>query len=291
MLTNTLPHHYHAAPRYDRIARLFHTRDKLGDTQMHIDNFKKFAEKQGIKLESQDTILSEATNNVTSKYRYSVDDIKASFDSLLDEIEQEAYRVYLGYELAYGKSVFRAIMSHFDIKESTNISDAISTVLGDHFAELDYFFLSLAQGRKARAGKTFEGIHNSLFKTLGYPFDEQQVINGKPDFILPSVSHYHKMPMDCIIFTAKRTLRERWRQIVTEGAKGLGFFLATIDENLSSNQLDEMLNHRIYLVCPSRIKSKHYRDSRNVLSFNQFFVDFVDPAMDRWKRNGVIPNG
>lgn len=41
---------------------------------------------------------------------------------------------------------------------------------------------------------------------------------------------------DATIFTIKGTLRERWRQIVTEGTRGLGFFLATIDEGMKESQ-------------------------------------------------------
>src|SRR3990167_3854109 len=150
------------------------------------------------------------------------------------------------------------------------------------------FFLSLAQSRKARAGKSFEAIHNALFKELSYPFDEQRVINGKPDFIMPSYGHYMNNAPDCIIFTAKRTLRERWRQIVTEGTRGLGFFLATIDDNISTNQLTEAHNNRIFIVCPEIIRKEKYSDAVNVLSFPQFFKDYLDPALARWKRNKIV---
>lgn len=158
------------------------------------------------------------------------------------------------------------------------------------FTDLDRFYLSLTQSRKVRAGSAFEIVLKTLFKTLGYPFDEQQVINGKPDFLMPSRNHYDKNPMDCIIFTAKRTLRERWRQIVTEGMRGLGFYLATIDEEISGAQLGEMLNHRIYIVVPENIKNRiaSYRQAPNVITFEDFFRQHLDPAVKRWKENRVI---
>jgi hypothetical protein len=161
-------------------------------------------------------------------------------------------------------------------------------VLGSYLTVFDRFFMSIAQSRRTRAGHSFENLHNALFKELAYPFDEQRVINGKPDFIMPSYDHFRINPIDCIIFTAKRTLRERWRQIVTEGTRGLGFFLATIDEDVSSMQLAEMHQNRIYLVCPHSIKVAKYSDKVNVLSFKQFFKDYLDPAMERWGRNGII---
>jgi hypothetical protein len=107
---------------------------------------------------------------------------------------------------------------------------------------------------------------------------------------MPSRAYYDKNAPDCIIFTVKRTLRERWRQIVTEGTRGLGFFLATIDDAVSENNLEEMKKNRIYLVVPASLKSKitHYKDAVNVISFEDFFDDYLDPAMKRWKKAGVV---
>lgn len=146
-----------------------------------------------------------------------------------------------------------------------------------------------AQSRKARAGKAFEGIIRGLFKQCDYPFDENRVINGKPDFIMPSEDHFRAHAADCIIFTAKRTIRERWRQIVTEGTQGAAFFLASLDENVTTEQIGEMRKKKIYLVVPASMKaSTVYKHEPNVLSFEDFFADHLDPAVARWKRHKII---
>ena len=108
--------------------------------------------------------------------------------------------------------------------------------------------------------------------------------------MLPNIDYYRRFPVDCIIFTVKRTLRERWRQIVTEGTRGLGFYLATIDDSITANQLGEMAANRIYLVVPSRIKedTNRYKSTANLLSFEAFFEDVLDPKMRTWKRSGII---
>lgn len=210
---------------------------------------------------------------------------KKNFSKIIDEIGAEAYKVFLAEEKRAGQ---RAIKKYFTglIPDSTSLESSI-TIVASRFKEFNSFFLSLAQSRKPRAGSTFEWIIKGLFKELGYPFAEQQVINGKPDFLMPSRKHYDKNPMDCIIFTVKTTVRERWRQIVTEGTKGLGFFLATVDRNISDNQLSEMLRNRIYLVVSESLKKKvpHYRTAVNVISFEEFFRDYLDPAVKRWKRD------
>jgi len=116
------------------------------------------------------------------------------------------------------------------------------------------------------------------------------LVHGEPDFSLPSIEHFRNDPPDCIIFTVKRTLRERWRQIVTEGTRGLGFFLATIDEKIATRDLAEMLKSRIRLVVPARVKAsrKDYAGAPNVITFENFFRDHLDPAMARWKNAEIV---
>jgi len=212
---------------------------------------------------------------------------KKNFSKIIDKIGEEAYKIFLAEQEKAGK---RAVKRYFDslIPQSSPRASSIE-IVASSFKEFDRFFLSLAQSRKPRAGSAFEGLIKSLFKKLNYPFAEQQVINGKPDFLMPCREHYDTNPMDCIIFTAKRTVRERWRQIVTEGTRGLGFFLATIDEDISDNQLGEMLRNRIYLVVSSDLKRKisHYSKAVNVLSFEEFFRSHLDPAVKRWKKAKV----
>ncbi|HUV68010.1 MAG TPA: type II restriction endonuclease, partial [Terracidiphilus sp.] len=166
----------------------------------------------------------------------------------------------------------------------------VSGVIGDYFYTLDKFFLSRTQSRRSRAGSAFEVVLEELFKRLQYPFQSQPAIDGNPDFVFPSVSLYQKNAQDAIVFTAKRTLRERWRQIVTEGAKGLGFFLATIDEKVSEGQVGEMKGERIYLVVPAKLKEgvRQYAAAENVITFEDFLEDHLDPKMTKWKRHGVI---
>lgn len=231
---------------------------------------------------------------VTSALQETIDEkptpevIKKNFSGLIEKLQKEAYSTYLEAQTKSGqaalKEYYRTAIADVDSKEK-----AIETVVGS-FDELDRFFLSLSQSRKARAGSAFEDVIRTLFKMLYYPFDEQIIINGKPDFLMPGEKHYRSNPMDCLIFTAKRTLRERWRQIVTEGTRGLGFFLATIDDQVTETQLKEMKNNRIYLVVPSSMKTTipHYKKAVNVLTFESFFQDHLDPAVQRWTRAKII---
>lgn len=253
-----------------------------------IPDLKGFAAAHGIVLPPQSIIVKTAQDIVTARHGYASEDIKAHFDDLLLEVHDEVYATYLGFERAYGAKALTAFVEGVADQLIDPTPRAIAEAVGEYHVTLNAFYLSLAQARKSRAGKAFETIHNALFKSLDYPFDEQQVIDGKPDFVMPSVTHFRVNPLECVIFTAKRTLRERWRQIVTEGTRGLGFYLATIDEGISRNQQREMLAHRIYVVCPEKIRRAHYDGVQNVLSFRQFFEDHLDPKMRIWRRKGLV---
>jgi len=233
-------------------------------------------------------IASDAVTNILRGHEEDTDWIKNNFSLIVSRVQTTAYEEYLKQEKLAGGSAIIKVFSGIAGRDASG--DKALSILAENFTALDKFFLSLAQGRKARAGSAFELLLRTLFEKLDYPFTSQAVINGKPDFILPSIEHYHRNPMDCIIFTVKRTLRERWRQIVTEGTRGLGFYLATIDDNVSENELGEMLKSRIYLVVPDEMKDgiEHYRDAVNVITFSKFFRDQLDPGMRRWRANGVI---
>ncbi len=241
------------------------------------------------RIPSGEMIARAAIERAISARREHPEWIKSNFSDLVESVQIDAYNDYLAAEQVAGSLAISKVFRGLGIDLES--PDDVFRVLGQYFHSLDRFFLGLTQGRRPRAGKTFEYLIRALFETLDYPFTSQPVINGQPDFILPSVEHFDREPMDAIIFTVKRTCRERWRQIVTEGTRGLGFFLATIDEQVSARDLGEMLQSRIRLVVPARLKTDNsvYRTAGNVISFEQFFEYHLDPAMTRWKAKRVIP--
>lgn len=251
-------------------------------------DLKNFASRFGIKMPENRAIIDRVLELILDEFNGNVDEIKAHYDELVTRVESLAYDVYLNYQRDYGYKVLSALGSYLLQTGSIVSAQDIPDALGDSFETLDSFFLSLGQSRKARAGKVFEQIHSRLFSMLGYPFTEQPVIGGKPDFVMPSIEAYKVMSMECIIFTAKRTLRERWRQIVTEGTGGAVFYLATIDQNITEQQFYEMKRHKIYVVVPKSIKDSKYTLSNNVISFGEFFTNHLDHKMKLWKESGMI---
>lgn len=215
-------------------------------------------------------ILSKS-KKLTSKF------VKENFDSLLEELLNIEYICFQEYE---------------KVVNSRKVIDILGTgslntkKVQERFNELYGLFLSMAQSRKARAGISFESHVTFLFEKLGYPHDAQPIVNGKPDFILPSKELYLKQPLSCIVFTVKRTLRERWKQVTTEATKGYKFYLGTIDEKISENQIEEAAKFKIFIIVPARLKQINpvYAEHYNVISFREFIEDHIEPEMKKWKK-------
>jgi hypothetical protein len=215
--------------------------------------------------------------------------VKKNFSVLVESIQEDAYQRYLSVERKAWKKTFAAVFG--PLHGGCTTPGEVADLICGNFYALDKFFLGLTQSRRVRAGKAFEVLIREFFMLLDYPFTPQPRIDGNPDFVLPSIDQYEAdPPLNVIIFTVKRSLRERWRQIVSEGAKGLGFYLATIDRAVSSVDLKAMQKQKIFLVVPATFKEDipRYAAARNLITFEEFFLSYLDPAMARWKRNRSI---
>ena len=238
--------------------------------------------------------LAEAARNALPKEIgitniYEPDVLKANFDLAISSLLSIEYAIYQHEEEQTNKQLMKDFLID-DARASKPASpEQVIDFIAGNFGFFNEFFSSLAQSRKSRAGLSFEDHVRFLFRQLNYPFEEQKVINGKPDFLLPNAAMYKKNPTDLILFTLKRTFRERWRQVVPEGFRTPQYFLATIDESLSKSALDEMLGHRIILVMPAANKESIpvYNNALNVVSFSTFFNDYLDPVALRWRRAGI----
>jgi len=145
------------------------------------------------------------------------------------------------------------------------------------FPSLSATFLSASQLRKTRAGRSFEQHISKLFCDGGILFEEQFITgNRRPDFVLPNgrmLDPVVRGSTDVLIFSAKTTLRERWKQLALERFN-CDFFLATVDDRVSSEAIDDMRHQSIYLVVPESLKKSKdtcYEKKTNVMTFREFF--------------------
>ena len=216
--------------------------------------------------------------------------VKSHCDELLDELLEIEFELFKQQEWEINIELLWQIMEN-SLPPKPLTKNQLEQHVKGKFSELQNFYKSLSQSRVARAGGSLQNHIAYVFSILKYPFEAQQEIDGKPDFILPNATLYRQNPGECILVTAKRTLRERWRQIITEGFMSPQYFLITIDEKQTEHNLREMAGHRIYLVVPERLKLniQDYEEAGNVISIKSFFEGYLDPAMARWHRAKIIP--
>ncbi|PHI18010.1 restriction endonuclease [Lewinellaceae bacterium SD302] len=130
--------------------------------------------------------------------------------------------------------------------------------------------------RKSRAGASLEHHLENIFSILELEYSAQATTEGKkkPDFIFPSEKSYHDPRFDqsgLVMLAAKTTCKDRWRQILNEANRIEVKHLFTLQQGISENQLDEMVNERVQLVVPREYVSTFPPKHReNILTLNSF---------------------
>jgi len=130
--------------------------------------------------------------------------------------------------------------------------------------------------RKSRAGKSLEHHLAEVFSTFDLSYQTQAVTEGnkKPDFLFPGVEAYRNPNFDekkLIVLAAKTTCKDRWRQILNEADRVRTKHLFTLQQGISSNQLEEMYRYDVCLVVPKPYITsfpQEYRD--RILSLGDF---------------------
>ena len=136
--------------------------------------------------------------------------------------------------------------------------------------------------RKSRAGKSLEHHLEAIFDANRLLYTSQGVTEGRkrPDFVFPSIDDYHNMsfPVDQICtLAAKTTCKDRWRQVLNESdrLKGRTLYLCTMQQGISSQQLDEMTAEHVQLVVPQTYISTYPVEYRNHIWTLNKFVGYV----------------
>ena len=142
---------------------------------------------------------------------------------------------------------------------------------------------SAFQRRKSRAGSALENHLEYLFKTHAISYSRTPITENKikPDFIFPNIQCYHdpSFPADKLtMLAAKRTSKDRWRQIINEAARIDVKHLMTLQPSISENQTAEMQSEKIQLVIPFALHDTYTTTQRPWLMSVQ---DFLNLAKER----------
>lgn len=129
------------------------------------------------------------------------------------------------------------------------------------------FSLSVQNRRKSRAGQALENHLEELFTAHGIRFARGVVTENcnTPDFLFPGALEYQNPTFPTAMLTmlgAKSTLKDRWRQVLSEAARIEDKHLLTLEPGISENQTDEMRAKRLQLVLPERLHTSYRENQR-----------------------------
>lgn len=163
--------------------------------------------------------------------------------------------------------------------------DRYGDTVAQGFASVDDFIILANQvlnRRKSRAGKSLEHHLAAVFDENEIKYTAQAVTEGnkKPDFLFPSEEAYHDKTFsieNLCTLAAKTTCKDRWRQILNEAdrLRDEHKYLCTMQQGISSAQMDEMQAEKVILVVPKPYIKAYPRDRQDRIWTVGRFVGYV----------------
>ena len=186
-----------------------------------------------------------ATKVFSELARGSLPDVSANDDpdgALVEWLDQEE-RLFRRLER---KIVAERVASGFQTAAGVDVDGFLS------------FSLSVQNRRKARAGQALENHLEAVFLAHGltYARGAQTEDRNKPDFLFPGSAEYGdpSFPVSRLtMLGAKSTLKDRWRQVLSEARRIEQKHLLTLEPGISENQTSEMQAKSLQLVVPRRL--------------------------------------
>ena len=158
-------------------------------------------------------------------------------------------------------------------------------IIGRGFSDMDSFVETANQvlnRRKSRAGKSLEHHIAAIFDDNRIRYEEQVITEGnkRPDFIFPSGRAYHSLtfPVERLVSLAsKTTCKDRWRQILNEAdrLRDRNKYLLTLQQGISTAQLQEMEQERVVLVVPKQYISTYPPTFQGKIWTVKRFIDYI----------------
>lgn len=124
------------------------------------------------------------------------------------------------------------------------------------------FSLSVQNRRKSRAGSALENHLEVIFNQNGLRFvrGAETENRNKPDFLFPGQAEYRDASFPSARLTmlgSKSTLKDRWRQVLSEAERIEQKHLLTLEPGVSENQTNEMQAKFLQLVLPRKIHTTY----------------------------------
>jgi len=213
-------------------------------------------------------IFSESLTNIKKEFPKILEPsyIQENFGRCLTTLEKTAFNFYLRYQ----KRSFESLIELW-VSENKGVIEKLSQKCPtpEKFAEeiCNLFYpliqrmeFRAGQKRKARGGGTFQMAVEYLLRKIEIPCEKPTgkyaKILKRIDLVVPDQKTAIERPDQAFFVSAKRTLRERWKQTIPERKPSWRVFLITIDEELSVEKADEINSLGMILYIQDKLKSK-----------------------------------
>ena len=173
--------------------------------------------------------------------------------------------------------LFRHLERHI---VSKRLSEGFSTAKGEDVDGFIAFSLSVQNRRKARAGYALgHHVEALLLKhKILHTREALTELKKRPDFLFPGQNEYHDPCFETSQLTmlgAKRTCKERWRQVLSEANRIDGKHLLTLEPAISHDQTEEMKSANLQLVIPHPIFASYSQQQQDWLMDVKEFLTLV----------------
>jgi len=210
-----------------------------------------------------DVIFKQAIKSLKLD-KSSEEEISQNFEKLLRSVESAASNIYREYE----KKAFEKLRDLWIRNRKEWISrilkekgeDGIKEILSEFIEAVRELEFRAGQMRKSRGGKTFEYAVKRLLNLAGVPCEEPhketKKILKRIDLVSPDAETARLTPDKSIFIAIKRTLRERWKQVVPEHMKGARLYLVTINGKLPEDKAKEIRETGMVVYVRDELKEK-----------------------------------
>lgn len=216
---------------------------------------------------------------------YDQEYFRNNFSNIIEKLRDVLYISHQHQlDLFQGKMTKILLESAYGVKKSYS-----DTELSEFFVDYNQYLYEMNKSTtnswRSRAGKEFEAMIETTLKHAGVPYESQKGIGKEKfsgtefsklvDIVIPSVEQFQKDKFNCVIISAKTTLRERWQETVEEiNRTGIRtMYLITLDEKVSANNIKRMNESNIRIVTTEQVKKNYYLEESNVISLEEMIKD------------------
>lgn len=142
------------------------------------------------------------------------------------------------------------------------------------------FSLTVQNTRKSRVGLALENHLEAIFAAhnIRYARGAETENKNKPDFMFPGKVEYQnpEFPAERLtMLGSKSTLKDRWRQVLSEAERIATKHLLTLSPGISENQTNEMQAKALQLVVPRKLHETYRANQRDWLMNMHDFLNLV----------------